>query len=224
VFQDPAATPTVQTGSRRYSAAYWRPAVSASKMSDVTIDITAGIDEAGMGSLAGPVYAAAVILPPDHGIIGLRDSKRLTPRQRERLSIAIRQQALAWAVATATVDEIDQLNILAASWLAMARAVEQLDPQPKLCLVDGGQTPHLPGYQIRAIPHGDGQVEAIMAASILAKVDRDTEMVRLDSMHPGYGFAQNKGYPSPAGRAALLTLGRCPAHRRSFSTAVVGSG
>jgi ribonuclease HII len=186
-------------------------------MSDVTIyDMTAGIDEAGMGSLAGPVCAAAVILPPNHGIVGLRDSKRLTPRQRERLATAIRQRALAWAVAIASVEEIDRLNILAASWLAMSRAVQRLNPQPAVCLVDGGQTPHLPGYEVRAIPHGDGLVEAIMAASILAKVDRDAEMVRLDGGHPGYGFAQNKGYPSPAGRAALLALGPCPAHRRSF--------
>jgi ribonuclease HII len=186
-------------------------------MVDVKIDeVIAGVDEAGMGSLAGPVYAAAVILPQDHDIVGLRDSKRLTPRQRERLAGVVRERALAWAVASASTEEIDRFNILEASWLAMARALKQLEPQPGVCLVDGGQVPRLPGYEVRAIPHGDGLVEAIMAASILAKVDRDAEMVRLDGVHPGYGFAQNKGYPSPAGRAALQALGPCVAHRRSF--------
>lgn len=177
---------------------------------------TAGIDEAGRGCLAGPVYAAAVILPVDHGIVGLKDSKQLSAVQRERLSLLIQQRAVAFAIASATVEEIDQLNILQANLLAMRRAVAVLGIRPVLCLVDGNIDPKL-GVRTRCVVGGDALHEEIMAASILAKVARDAEMRRLDAEHPGYGFAKHKGYGTAQHLAALRALGTSAAHRLSFA-------
>jgi ribonuclease HII len=176
----------------------------------------AGVDEAGRGPLAGPVIAAAVILDPQRPIDGLRDSKRLTARARERLFDAIQEHALAWAVGRAEVDEIDRINILQASLLAMKRAVEALNPAADCVLVDGNQLPalHCPA---EAIVKGDSKVEAISAASIIAKVSRDREMIELDRQFPGYGLAQHKGYPSKAHMAALESLGSTSIHRRSYA-------
>ena len=177
---------------------------------------TAGVDEAGRGPLAGPVVAAAVILDPCRPITGLADSKKLTPVQRAELDAEIRAHALAWCVASATVEEIDHLNILGATMLAMTRAVEGLSCRPERVLVDGNRLPDLP-CPGQAVVGGDARVPAISAASILAKVARDREMERLDRRHPGYGFARHKGYPTREHLAALERLGPCPAHRRSFA-------
>ena len=177
--------------------------------------IVAGVDEVGRGPLAGDVVAAAVILG-DSPPAGLTDSKALSPRQRERLAETIRSEAVAWSLGRATVAEIDELNILQASLLAMRRAVEALSVQPSLVLVDGN---HLPiwSYEARAIVKGDLSEPAISAASIVAKVTRDSEMVILDDLYPGYGFAAHKGYPTKAHLAALASLGASPVHRRSFA-------
>ena len=176
--------------------------------------IVAGVDEVGRGPLAGDVVAAAVILG-DSPPAGLTDSKALSPRQRERLAETIRSEAVAWSLGRATVAEIDELNILQASLLAMRRAVEALSVQPSLVLVDGN---HLPSwsYEARAVIKGDMSEPAISAASIVAKVTRDSEMVILDDLYPGYGFAAHKGYPTKAHLAALASLGVSPVHRRSF--------
>lgn len=176
----------------------------------------AGVDEAGRGPLAGRVFAAAVILDPQQPITGLADSKRLSAKRREALSLLIQQQALAWAIASASVEEIDRLNILHASLLAMQRAVAQLDPVPQQVLVDGNHCPKLE-IPTQAIVKGDASVAAISAASILAKVARDAELVALDQRYPQYGFAQHKGYPTAAHRQALQEYGACPEHRRSFA-------
>ena len=178
--------------------------------------LTAGVDEVGRGCLAGPVYAAAVILPEQHGIVGLRDSKQLTAAKRELLAPQIQAHALAWAVGIATVEEIDRLNILRATFLAMARAVQALTLRPALCLVDGNQVPQL-GCEVRTIVGGDATVESIMAASIVAKVARDAELVRLDGQFPGYGLAQHKGYGTPEHLGALRARGPCVVHRMSFA-------
>jgi ribonuclease HII len=178
--------------------------------------LTAGVDEAGRGPLAGPVVAAAVILGPDHGIEGLADSKKLSASRREKLAVAIRTRALAWCVAAAEVEEIDSLNILRATLLAMQRAVAGLRPAPGLVLVDGNQAPRLEAA-VRTVVRGDASVEAISAASILAKVSRDARMVELDGRYPGYGLAQHKGYPTASHLAALEQLGASPVHRRSFA-------
>jgi ribonuclease HII len=178
--------------------------------------LIAGVDEAGRGPLAGPVVAAAVILGPTRPISGLRDSKLLTARARERLAVEIRGGALAWCVAHANVAEIDGLNILQATLLAMRRAVEGLAVAPGEVLVDGNRCPRL-ACKVRAIVGGDRSVAAISAASILAKTARDALLVGLDALHPGYGFACNKGYGTPEHLAALVRLGPCPAHRRSFA-------
>ena len=177
---------------------------------------TAGVDEAGRGPLAGPVVAAAVILDSRRPITGLADSKKLTPVQRAELDAEIRERALAWCVASATVAEIDHLNILGATMLAMTRAVEGLSCRPEQALVDGNRLPDLP-CPGQAVVGGDAMVPAISAASILAKVARDREMERLDRCHPGYGFARHKGYPTREHLAALEKLGPCAAHRRSFA-------
>lgn len=179
--------------------------------------LVAGLDEAGRGSLAGPVYAAAVILQKGHGIRGLDDSKKLKPAEREKLFDRIQKRAVAFAVARAELEEIDRLNILHASMLAMRRAVEALQPAPLHCLVDGDRLP--PGLPCsgEAVIGGDGLHASIMAASILAKVARDREMRRLDEEYPGYGFAQHKGYGTPDHLAALRRLGVCPLHRMSFA-------
>lgn len=178
--------------------------------------LVAGVDEAGRGPLAGPVVAAAVILDPGRPIDGLNDSKRLTARQRDRLDEAIRTRALAWALGRAEVEEIDRLNILRATLLAMQRAVAALDPAPRRVLVDGDRCPRL-GCPAQAIVKGDQKVAAIAAASILAKVARDREMAQLDALYPGYGLARHKGYPTRDHVEALRRLGATPAHRRSFS-------
>ena len=177
--------------------------------------LTAGVDEAGRGPLAGPVCAAAVILDPARPIAGLDDSKRLSERRRDALEPEIKARALAWAVAWASAAEIDALNILKASLLAMSRAVAALDPPPGRVLVDGNRLPVL-ACPAEAIVGGDGLVAAIGAASILAKVARDRLMCRLDAEYPGYGFAVHKGYPTRAHRDALVRLGPCSEHRRSF--------
>lgn len=177
--------------------------------------LIAGVDEAGRGPLAGTVVAAAVILAPGCDIAGLNDSKRLTPAKRESLSRVIRQQASAWAVASASVDEIDRLNILRASLLAMERAVSALQPAPDFIYVDGNCCPDWHRASA-AVVQGDGRLLSVAAASILAKVSRDEELALLDRDYPGYGFARHKGYPTPEHLEALSHLGPCPAHRRSF--------
>lgn len=184
--------------------------------SDQTVLRVAGIDEVGRGCLAGPVYAAAVILAPDHGIVGLRDSKKLSPIARERLDGLIRERALAYAVARAEIEEIDRLNILHASLLAMQRAIEALDPAPGHCLVDGNRLPKI-SISAETVIGGDDIHASIMAASILAKVERDREMQRLDVEYPGYGFARHKGYGTPDHLLALQRLGACVLHRMSFA-------
>ncbi|MEQ9463214.1 MAG: ribonuclease HII [Haliea sp.] len=176
----------------------------------------AGVDEVGRGPLAGDVVAAAVILDPARPVPGLRDSKKLSAARREELAGQIREHALAWAVARASVLEIDTLNILQASLLAMHRAVQALDPQPEWVLVDGNRLPRW-DYRSEPVVRGDDRVPAIAAASILAKVQRDAELVALDAQYPGYGFAAHKGYPTAAHLQALRTLGVTPVHRRSFA-------
>lgn len=176
----------------------------------------AGVDEAGRGPLAGPVVAAAVILPPDHGIDGLADSKRLSAARREALAPLIRERAVAWALGRAEPAEIDAVNILQATLRAMTRAVAELRVTPTAVRVDGNQCPSL-ACPVEAVVGGDGKVAVISAASILAKVARDAEMTALDARFPGYGFAGHKGYGTAAHRAALARLGPCPAHRSSFA-------
>ena len=175
-----------------------------------------GVDEAGRGPLAGPVVAAAVILPPGTSLSGLNDSKKLSPRQRERLAAEIRATALAWAVAEASAAEIDAWNILRSTLRAMARAVAALPVMPDEVLVDGNQAPALE-VPVRTIIGGDALEPAIMAASILAKTHRDARLVALDARYPEYGFARHKGYGTAAHLAALARLGPCPEHRRSFA-------
>lgn len=175
----------------------------------------AGVDEVGRGPLAGPVVAAAVILDPERPIEGLVDSKKISEKKRERLALEIREKALAWALGRAEVEEIDEINILQASLLAMQRAVEQLQPAPDRALIDGNRCPML-SCPAEAIIKGDETVEAISAASIIAKVARDQEMLALDADYPGYGLARHKGYPTKAHIEALQTLGVTQIHRRSF--------
>lgn len=183
-------------------------------MNDDSLHI-AGVDEAGRGPLAGPVSAAAVILDPAWPIAGLADSKTLTARRREALDREIRAHALAWSIAWASVEEIDRINILGATLLAMRRAVESLSLRPTLVLVDGNRCPEL-DCETRALVGGDGLEPAIGAASILAKVARDRLMLDLDARYPGYGFVGHKGYPTAAHLEALHRLGPCPEHRLSF--------
>ncbi len=178
--------------------------------------LLAGVDEAGRGPLAGDVVAAAVILDPARPIPGLRDSKQLSAARREELAGRIRARALAWAVARASVAEIDELNILQAALLAMHRAVRALEPQPLEVLVDGNRLPRW-RYVSQPVVGGDDRVPAIAAASILAKVQRDADLTDLDRQYPGYGFAQHKGYPTRAHLTALARLGVTPVHRRSFA-------
>jgi len=178
--------------------------------------LVAGVDEVGRGPLAGPVVAAAVILDPARPIVGLADSKKLSEARREALAPIIREQALAWALGRAEVEEIDAINILQASLLAMRRAVLALSVAPEFALIDGNRCPELP-CPSEAVVKGDSRVAAISAASIIAKVARDHEMVALDAQYPGYGLAGHKGYPSPAHLAALQQLGVTSIHRRSFA-------
>jgi ribonuclease HII len=181
--------------------------------------LVAGVDEAGRGPLAGPVVAAAVILDPKRRVRGLRDSKLLTEAARDRLAIEIRGKAIAWAVASADVAEIDAINILQASLLAMRRAIEALPVQPEEALIDGNFCPSV-SCRSYAIVKGDRDVPAISAASILAKTTRDAMLVELDRAYPLYGFAQHKGYATALHLAALNRHGPCPAHRRSFAPVV----
>lgn len=182
-------------------------------------DLIAGVDEAGRGPLAGPVVAAAVVFGSAGAPDGLADSKKLTARVRERLAVEIRAQAVGWAVAWADPEEIDRLNILQASLLAMQRATLGLRVRPGHVQVDGNQCPRL-GHGLRctveAIVGGDGTIREISAASILAKVARDGMMVQMDALYPGYCFEQHKGYPTARHLAALRSLGPSPIHRRSF--------
>lgn len=174
-----------------------------------------GVDEAGRGPLAGPVVAAAVILDPQRPIDGLNDSKKLTAARRETLAVEIREKALAWAVAEASVEEIDRLNILQASLLAMQRAVSGLSLMPEKALVDGNKCPVL-ACPVEAIVGGDGKLAAIAAASILAKTVRDAQMQELHVLYPQYGFDRHKGYPTALHLAALREHGISPVHRRSY--------
>lgn len=178
--------------------------------------LIAGIDEAGRGPLAGPVVAAAVVFDQNTSISGLRDSKKLSERQREELFDVITQTAIAWAVAHADVQEIDQINILQASLLAMKRAFEKLTIRPDRVLVDGTFTPSI-NCEAEAIIKGDQKIAAISAASILAKVTRDREMKALDLQYPGYGFAKHKGYPTKNHLQCLHNLGPSSVHRRTFA-------
>ena len=175
----------------------------------------AGVDEVGRGPLAGPVYAAAVVLDPFIGIDGLRDSKALSAKRREELNAIVRSESADFSIGRVDVAEIDRINILEASLLAMQRAVNGLRVPLDFVLVDGNRAPPFSwpsGYLVK----GDTKFDAIKAASIVAKVARDTEMCELDSLYPGYGFAQHKGYPTPLHLGALERLGLCPIHRMSF--------
>jgi ribonuclease HII len=176
----------------------------------------AGVDEVGRGCLAGPVYAAAVILPKPCRLPGLNDSKKLPREERERLVPLIESRAIAFAVASASVEEIDRINILQASLLAMRRAVDLLLHKPTLCLVDGNVPPQV-DCEVQTVIGGDAKHRCIMAASVLAKVARDAELRRLDLEFPGYGFAQHKGYATPEHQEALRKLGPCGIHRMSFA-------
>lgn len=177
--------------------------------------LIAGIDEVGRGCIIGPVIAAAVILDPERPILGLTDSKKLSDKKRRQLATTIKSSALGWAIGRAEASEIDRINILQASLLAMQRAVSQLHPAPDLARVDGNHLPLLP-CPGNAIIQGDLLFSEISAASILAKVTRDDEMLILDKLYPGYDLARHKGYPTKVHLAALEVLGACPQHRFSF--------
>ena len=177
--------------------------------------LVCGVDEAGRGPLAGPVYAAAVILDPARRVNGLADSKVLDPGRREVLAVRIKERAIAWSVAFATVEEIDRLNIFHASMLAMRRAVEQLPVKPDEAWIDGNQCPQL-SCEARAFVDGDAKHKPISAASILAKTERDAEMTALHDRYPEYGFDKHKGYGTPEHLQALGRVGPCEIHRRSF--------
>jgi ribonuclease HII len=184
------------------------------------LQLICGVDEAGRGPLAGAVYAAAVILDPQRPIAGLADSKKLSEKKRDTLSIEIKQHALAWAIASSSVEEIDAINILQASLLAMQRAVDQLqldfNISPDLVQVDGNRCPKI-NLPCEAIVQGDSKVQAISAASILAKVARDTELYRLDLQYPQYGFAKHKGYPTALHLQMLALHGVSAIHRLSYA-------
>ena len=179
--------------------------------------IEAGCDEAGRGCLAGPVFAAAVILPPDYHNGQLNDSKRLTEKQRDALRPVIENEAVCWAVGIATPAEIDQINILRASFLAMHRAIAQLKTVPEHLLIDGNRFTPYPGIPHTAIVKGDGKYLSIAAASVLAKTHRDEYMMKLHNEHPDYAWNDNKGYPTPAHREAIRQHGPTPCHRKSFT-------
>ena len=182
---------------------------------DPTSVLTAGVDEVGRGPLAGPVVAAAVILDPNNPIEGLADSKKLTARKREALEPLIKERALAWCVAEASVEEIDEINILQATMLAMQRAVAGLQVQPEFVQVDGNRIPKLP-MMAEAIVKGDAKVQAISAASILAKTHRDAYMMEQAKKYPGYGFENHMGYGTAEHIKAVETLGVLPIHRKTF--------
>lgn len=178
--------------------------------------IVAGVDEAGCGCWAGPVYAGAVILPFDSGIGLIRDSKTLSLDQRLRVASAIKEEAMAWAIGTASAEEIDRLNIRVAGALAMRRAIEGLSTVPQFVLTDAFRIPNLPMPQ-KAVIRGDLLIKSIAAASVIAKVERDLEMERLDALHPGYGFARHKGYGTKEHQEALKSLGVSAIHRKSYA-------
>ena len=178
--------------------------------------LVAGVDEAGRGPLAGSVVAAAVILDSHQPIVGLTDSKKLSADRRAQLEVEIKDRALAWSVAESSHGEVDELNILQASLLAMRRAVLGLAIRPLQVLVDGNRLPDLDGYTMQAIVKGDLSESCISAASILAKEHRDRQMFELDRLYPEYGFARHKGYPTALHRERLSQHGVTPAHRRSF--------
>ncbi|SFD99141.1 RNase HII [Nitrosomonas sp. Nm166] len=186
------------------------------KIETYTDELTCGVDEAGRGPLAGPVYAACVVLNADYKIDGLADSKVLSEKRRNELAMTIKKYAKVWAIASASVQEIDQLNILQASLLAMKRAVESLPLIPDIVLIDGNQSPHLK-CSVRTIIRGDSLIPEISAASILAKTARDAEMQRWHQCFPQYGFDQHKGYATPQHLTALQTHGACEIHRQSFA-------
>lgn len=183
---------------------------------DIDAAATAGVDEAGRGPLAGAVYAAAVILDPARPIVGLADSKVLNASRREQLAQLVREQALAWCIACASVQEIDRLNILKATLLAMQRAVDGLAVAPQLALVDGNQPPRL-RCAVQTVVKGDQTVPAISAASILAKTARDADLMRLHALYPQYAFDRHKGYGTAEHLSLLRQHGPCPEHRRSFA-------
>ena len=178
--------------------------------------LVAGVDEAGRGPLAGSVVAAAVILGESHSIIGLTDSKKLSVLKRGVLEEQIKKRAISWAIGEASCTEIDEINILQASMLAMKRAILQLSPVPDNALIDGNRVPDIPGLQMRAIIKGDLYEPCISAASILAKEHRDRQMLELDQLYPQYRFAQHKGYPTQLHRSLLKQYGASPVHRFSF--------
>jgi ribonuclease HII len=181
-----------------------------------SIQYVAGVDEVGIGPLAGPVLACAVILDPAQPIQGLADSKSISEKRRQALAEEIQQRALSVSIGRASVEEIDELNILKASHLAMRRALAGLSLEPDHVLVDGNKLPEM-DYSAEAIVQGDKTVDSISAASIVAKVTRDEELIALALDHPGYGFESHKGYPTAQHRRALRTMGPCPAHRRSYA-------
>lgn len=178
--------------------------------------LVAGVDEAGRGPLAGPVVAAAVILGDSHAIKGLTDSKKLSALKRAVLEEQIKNNAIAWAIGEASCTEIDEINILQASLLAMKRAILQLDPAPEYALIDGNRVPDCPTLQMRAVIKGDLYEPCISAASILAKEHRDRQMLELDQQFPQYQFARHKGYPTQLHRSLLKQYGVSPVHRVSF--------
>lgn len=180
------------------------------------IKTAAGVDEAGRGPLAGEVYAAAVILNPDDPIDGLRDSKKLSPKRRSDLCIQIKQRSLAWSISFASVEEIDKLNILNATLLAMERAIAGLDILPEIALVDGNQAPSLKGIEVFTIIKGDQKEPCISAASIIAKVARDERLMVLDHIYPKWGFKRHKGYGTKIHIEAIKKYGITPLHRKSF--------
>lgn len=178
--------------------------------------LIAGVDEAGRGPLAGPVCAAAVILPAEYDLPGLNDSKKVSEKRRETLAEAIKNQAVAWSVVMLSAQDIDRINILQATLAAMSRTVAELMPQPTEVLVDGNQVPDVP-LPVKALIGGDALEPAISAASILAKVSRDNWMLKLHEQYPVYGFDRHKGYPTKVHMEALREHGACPEHRRSFA-------
>jgi ribonuclease HII len=180
------------------------------------VDLVAGLDEAGRGCLAGPVVAAAVILPTGHGIPGLADSKTMAPQRREELSLAVKERALAWSVGLSWPAEIERVNILQATLRAMVRALNSLDAEPGCVLVDGNQPLPVPGLAQECVVGGDARVDVISAASIMAKTWRDRLMRLFDTRYPGYGLAAHKGYGTREHLAALRRLGPCRLHRKTF--------
>jgi ribonuclease HII len=180
-----------------------------------TLQFVAGVDEVGVGPLAGPVISAVVILPKDHGIQNIRDSKKLSERQREKLYLEITSIAIDWAIGRAEVEEIDKFNILQATKASMIRAVNALKIKPHKIFVDGSKPPVFQ-YPSRDVVDGDKLIPVISAASIIAKVTRDREMIELDKLYPGYGFAKHKGYGTVQHKLALVEQGFCPLHRKTF--------